>query len=244
MKTLSVIVPALNEEANIEDAVAEIHRGVEGRFDDYEILLFDDGSTDRTGALMDAIGARDPKVRVTHHASPKNLGGVYKAGVAIARHEYCVMIPGDNENPASAMHEPYAAIGRAEIVIPYALRGKRTWTRDTVSRSYVTLMNGLFGLGLRYYNGTVIHRTENVRAITITTDSFAYQTEALVKLLRMGKSFVEVGVAVEPKPGARESKAFRPKNVYGVLAAIARLAAEVHGLGRSERGQARRSPAE
>ena len=233
-KTLSIIVPALNEEANVAAAVDEIHRGVMGHFEDYEILLFDDGSTDRTGAIMDALAADDPRVRVTHHPTPKNLGGVYKAGVALARHEYCVMIPGDNENPASAMQAPYEAVGRAEIVIPYALRGKRKWTRDAVSRSYVKLMNGLFGLGLRYYNGTVIHRTENVRAITITTDSFAYQTEALVKLLRMGKTFVEVGVAVEPK-GERESKAFRPKNVYGVLAAIARLAVEVHGPGQDTR---------
>jgi glycosyltransferase involved in cell wall biosynthesis len=227
-KTLSVIVPALNEEANVEDAVGEIHRGVVGHFEDYEILLFDDGSTDRTGALMDGIAARDPRVRVTHHASPKNLGGVYKAGVAMARGEYCVMIPGDNENPARAMQEPYAAVGRAEIVVPYSVGGERPWPRDAVSNAYVALMNALFRLDLRYYNGTVIHRTANVRAITITTDSFAYQTEALVKLLRMGKSFVEVPVAVEPK-GGRESKAFRAKNVYGVLAAIGRLALEVHG---------------
>ena len=105
-KTLSVIVPALNEEGNIEDAIAEIHRGARAHFEDYEILLFDDGSTDRTGAIMDAVAVRDPKVRITHHASPRNLGGVYKAGVALARHEYCVMIPGDNENPSSAMRIP------------------------------------------------------------------------------------------------------------------------------------------
>jgi len=237
-KTLSVIVPALNEEANVEDAVTEIHRGVKGHFDDYEILLFDDGSTDGTGALMDRIAARDARVRVTHHASPKNLGGVYKAGVALARFEYCVMIPGDNENPASAMQAPYEAVGRAEIVVPYAVGGRRAWSREAISRAYVKLMNGVFGLGLRYYNGTVIHRTANVRSIAITTDSFAYQTEALVKLLRSGKSFVEVPVTVEPRQ-ARASKAFRPKNVYGVLAAIGRLAVEVHRTERRDAGRSR-----
>ena len=88
-------------------------------------------------------------------------------------------------------------------------------------------MNTLFGLRVRYYNGTVIHRTDNVRGIEIRTDSFAYQSEALIKLLRQGKSFVEVPVVIE-RASSKESKAFRPKNVYGVAAALVHLMVEVY----------------
>lgn len=226
-RTLSVIVPALNEEANIEDAVREVTAVVAPRFEDYEILLFNDGSRDRTGALMDAMAAKDAHLRVTHNPAPRNLGGVYKQGIAAARFEYVIMVPGDNENPGSSLQAPLDAAGQADIVMPYVQNGKRTLFRRMASRGYVQLMNGLFALDVRYYNGTVIHRTENVRRVGISTDSFAYQSEVLVKLLRLGCSHVDVRVDVEPK-GGRSSKAFRPKNLIGVATAIGRLVVEVY----------------
>jgi dolichol-phosphate mannosyltransferase len=227
MATLSVVMPALNEEAHLAAAVDEVSRVVEGRFSDWEILIFDDGSTDSTGAIADRLAETNPRLRVTHNPSPKNLGGVYKQGVALARFEYLIMVPGDNENPGSTLIAALDAVGRADIVLPYPVASKRSLARNAISRGYVELMNRLFDLSVRYYNGTVIHRTENVRSIEIVTDSFAYQTEALVKLLRKGKTFVEVPFTIE-RAASKESKAFRLKNIYGVLASLARLTVQVH----------------
>jgi glycosyltransferase involved in cell wall biosynthesis len=221
-------MPALNEEAHVAAAVEEVTRAIGDRFSDFEILLFDDGSTDRTGAIADEIAAKNPRVRVTHNPKPKNLGGVYKQGIAQARFEYVIMVPGDNENPASTLIAPFEAVGCAEIVLPYVEQSNRSAVRNGISRAYVMLMNALFGLSVRYYNGTVIHRTDNVRSVEIKTDSFAYQSEALIKLLRQGKSFVEVPVRIE-RASSKESKAFRPKNVCGVAAALVKLLIEVHG---------------
>jgi glycosyltransferase involved in cell wall biosynthesis len=233
--SLSVIVPALNEERHLEAAVAEVVRAVEGRFDDWEILLFDDGSTDATGAIADRLAAKNPRVVVTHNARPRNLGGVYKQGVAMARCEYLVMIPGDNENPASAMTPVFDAIGRAEIVIPYPdNENARSRARVLISKSYVRILNRLFDLDIPYYNGTVVHRTERLKALAIDTDSFAYQSEILLKLLRSGATWVGVPVRIEPKPG-RRSKALRPSNVAGVGLALVRLFVEL---------RAREQPAE
>jgi hypothetical protein len=88
-------------------------------------------------------------------------------------------------------------------------------------------VNLLFGNDARYYNGTVIHRLENLRSITVRTDSFAYQTEILVKLLRRGKSRVEVGIEIEPRGGTR-SQALRVKNLASVLEALGSLWYDVH----------------
>jgi glycosyltransferase involved in cell wall biosynthesis len=231
--TLSVVIPALNEEANIADAVRETVGALGDRFSDYELLLVDDGSTDRTGAIMDEIAARDPQhVRVVHNAKPHNLGGAYRKGVELARMEYLLMVPGDNENPAHALQAPFDALGRADIVIPYPVNSEvRGLARHMVSRSYVTGLNALFGLGVRYFNGTVIHRTENLKAITIETASFAYQTEILLKLLCAGKTFVEVPIEIEPPKPGRRSRAFRWKNMVEVGRTVGRLFVDLR-LGR------------
>jgi glycosyltransferase involved in cell wall biosynthesis len=188
------------------------------RFADWELLLFDDGSTDCTGAIMDGLAAADPRhVRVTHNPTPRNLGGVYKQGIALARMEYLLMVPGDNENPGHALQAPFDAIGRADIVLPYPLNsGVRGAARHAVSRLYVWLLNRLFGLRVRYYNGTVIHRTANLKTLPLKTSSFAYQAEILIKLLCAGKSFVEVPIRIDPPKEGRRSRAFRWKNVVQV----------------------------
>ena len=229
--TLSVVIPALNEEANIRDAVREVIASFRDRFAEYELLLFNDGSRDRTGAIIDELAAANPRIRATHNVTSQNLGGVYKQGVALARHEYLVMVPGDNENPGSAMQAPFDAIGQADIVLPYPTNPEaRSPLRNLVSRSYVGLLNRLFGLKVRYYNGTVIHKTDILRQIEISTNSFAYQSEILIKLLKAGKSYTEVGIAIEPKKG-RPSKAFRWKNMLAVGRTIAHLLVEVRVRG-------------
>jgi glycosyltransferase involved in cell wall biosynthesis len=223
--TVSFIIPALNEEANIADAAREAVAAMGGRFADYELLLFDDGSTDRTGRIMDELAAADPRhVRVTHNPTPRNLGGVYKQGIALARMDYVLMVPGDNENPGHALQAPFDAIGRAEIVLPYPVNSSvRGPARHLVSRVYVGLLNRLFGLRVRYYNGTVIHRTANLKGLSIETSSFAYQAEILIKLLCAGKSFVEVPIRIDPPKEGRRSRAFRWKNMVQVGRTLAGL---------------------
>ena len=226
--TLSVVIPALNEEVNIEAAVAETVEVIAGRFADYELLLFNDGSSDQTGVIMDRLASMNPRIRVTHNPRSRNLGGVFKQGVALARYDYLLMVPGDNENPGTALVAPIEAIGKADIVIPYTTNQHvRPFGRRIASRAYVGLLNLLFCLHLKYYNGTVIHRTAKLRAITINTDSFSYQSEALIKLLRAGASYVEVGIEIQPRI-ARKSRAFRWCNIRDVGKAIGNLLHDIY----------------
>jgi len=228
LPTISVIIPALNEEANIAAAAEEVTRTFQGKVSDYELLLFNDGSSDRTGEIMDQLAAKDPHIRVTHNAHSKNLGGVYKQGLAMARCEYLMMVPGDNENPGSAILPIMEEIGKAEIVIPYTTNAHvRPWRRRIISRVYTTLINILFGNRLKYYNGTTVCRVADVRALTITTNSFAYQSEVLLKHLKAGKTYVEVGIEISPREG-RDSKALCMQNVVNVFKDVALLYAEIN----------------
>jgi len=226
--TISVIIPALNEEASITAAADEAIATLGDRFSDYELLLFDDGSTDRTGKIMDDLAMNNPRIRVTHNPRPNNLGGVYKQGIALARFDYILMIPGDNENPRSATIPALEAIGKADIIIPFPINMHvRPLGRRIGSRAFTLLINLLFLRRIKYYNGTVVSRTADLRSIPISTNSFAYQCECLLKLLKTGRSYHEVGIEIQAKPG-RQSKALRLRNLIDVLTAICHLFVEVH----------------
>jgi dolichol-phosphate mannosyltransferase len=222
-----MIVPALNEAGTLAAAVQRCREAASRHFPDHEIIVIDDGSTDETGRIADALAHADPRVRVLHHERPRNLGYAYKAGLALARFPYVLMFPGDNEGSDEQLDAVMARAGSADIVINYISNPEiRRWSRRVLSRTFVRLLNARFGLRLRYYNGTVLHRTALVRAIRIHTDSFAYQAEALVKLLKSGHSYVEVATPIAPRAGGR-TKAFRLANAVAVGRALLGLCREL-----------------
>jgi glycosyltransferase involved in cell wall biosynthesis len=224
---IAIVIPALDEAANLAGAVERCRRVAQQHFPDFELIVINDGSTDATGRIAESLAAADPHIRVVHHGRPRNLGSCYKEGVGLARFEYVLMFPGDNEGSDEQLHAVLSRAGSADIVVNYTSNPEvRPWGRRLVSSAFVAVLNGLFGLRLRYYNGTVLHRTAIVRSIAIHTDSFAYQAEALVKLLKKGHSYVEVGTPLMPRAGGR-TKAFRLKNFVQVARALARLVADV-----------------
>ncbi|MCG3149450.1 MAG: Undecaprenyl-phosphate 4-deoxy-4-formamido-L-arabinose transferase [Verrucomicrobiae bacterium] len=226
--TISVIIPALNEQGNIAGAVTEVLEALGDRFAQYEVILVDDGSTDDTGKIMDQIAASNPHLKVIHNLQPSNFGGAYKKGLAAAAMEYVVMIPGDNQFPSSSIVKVLERIGKADIVVPYTSNQQiRTRGRRIGSQVFTRLLNFLFRLRLRYYNGIVVHRTHLVKSITITTDGFAYQAEALIKLLRAGHSYIEVATEITERATGR-SAALRPKNLILVMQTIRHLIGEIY----------------
>lgn len=221
--TISLIVPALNEEKLIVETVNQIVAVTEGRFADAEVILIDDGSTDATGRLMDELAARNAGIRVLHNARNIGLGSSYHLGVAHARYEYVMLLCGDGGMPASSLPAIFDKIGSADIVVPYCtnLKDIKGPGRYLLSRTYTVLLNALFGLRLKYYNGLPVHRTALVRSVRGRSDGFGFQAEILVQLLRAGRSYVEVGVLGAEK--TNRSSALKFKNVVSVTRTLARL---------------------
>jgi len=235
--SFSVVVPALNEEANlaptVEAILGEFGRG--GGF--LEVLVFDDASTDATGRVAEDLARRDGRVRAFHNPRRLNIGGIYKAGLKEARGEHYLLIPGDNETRVDEIVRGAQHAAAADLVVFFVTNAVvRGTARRLLSRLYVWTVNALFDTRFRYTNGTNIFRTEVLRRIPITTDGFSYQTEAVVKAARSGVDWVQVGIEIQ----AREhgvSKALSWRNFTSVVSALFALWREVMVR---ERGRYRR----
>lgn len=221
--SLSIIVPALNEERHVADAIRNAFRNAIPYFDAVEVIAVNDGSTDRTGEAAEACRAEVSSLRVVHHPRPAGLGGAIRRGVEEARHEWLIYVPGDNEVDTGTLRAVYERRGEADLVIPFVRnQATRGWFRASLSRAFTGLVNLLFGLAVPYYNGHVLYRREQLLALQAWSPSFAYQAEILVQLVRRGATFTTVGYDVRNIPG-RKTKAFRLRNVAGTLGTIARL---------------------
>jgi glycosyltransferase involved in cell wall biosynthesis len=226
-KSISVIIPCLNEEENLRGAYENVVAALAGVVDDYEILVFDDGSSDKTGAIADAIKRDDPAVTVVHNPVNMGFGYNYCKGVSIAQMNYVAVIPGDNEISRESIGRIFALMGKADMIIPFTVNTEvRPWGRRLVSRLFTAFMNAIFLCELQYYNGPTLHRAELVRDLGVRTSGFGFQAVLLVKLIRRGHSFCEVDMYLQPKPTYRSS-AVRLRNILSVIATVGRLAIDV-----------------
>jgi len=226
--TISFIVPALNEEAIVATVIDQIMDRVTGNFVDYEVFLVNDGSSDRTGELMESAARCYQKVRVIHNPRNLGFGSSYQRGLSECRFDYVMLLCGDGGLPAASLPPIFERIGTADIVVPWMtnLREIKTTARYMLSRIYSTLLNLMFGLNLHYYNGLPVHRRDLLQKIEITSGGFGFQAEVLVKLIKSGATFVEVGVLGAEEKG--HSVAVRPGSWVSVGRTILHLIKEVN----------------
>ena len=215
---ITVIVPALNEEPVIASVVGSIVHQVKGHFgDDYEVILVNDGSSDRTGEIMAGFAADSRKIRVLHNNPNIGLGPSYMRGLEEAKHEYVMMLCGDGGLPADSLPAIFAEVGKADIVIPYIvnLRSLKPPLRYWLSEAYTGLFNLIFRNRLRYYNGLPIHRLDLIRQIPIRAMGFSFQAGFLTAALAARCTYIEVGVDGFGNP--RGSTAMSRRNLWATF---------------------------
>jgi hypothetical protein len=226
VSTLSIVIPALNEEGNLPDTLQAAVAAAKANFDDYEIIVVDDGSTDRTGVIAEAARAENPKIQVLSHPSPRGFGSSYQAGRRRARMEYTVMVHGDNAQEEGSLRKLFSHVGKADVIIGIIENPEfRPLTRRLISAAYTGLLNALLGLRLKYYNGLQIHRTEWLHSFELQSTGFGFQAEVLVGALRAGMGFIEVPIRWRERPRGGATKIFKPANVTSVFKTLGRLCA-------------------
>jgi len=221
MLSLSVIVPALNEEEALETTVEGLRSDLGNAKADYEIIIVDDASSDATGPIANKLAAGDRRIKVLHNAATRGVGHAFAAGIEHAAKDYVVVIPGDGENSLSGLLEQ---IGLADIIVPYVLNPEvRPRLRRVVSRIFAILAGAASGIRLRYSNGTVVYRLDRLRKRDFSIPRGpGFQAETLVRLIRDGSSVREVGIYLRCT-SRNTTRVFRPASILGTLASLARL---------------------
>ncbi len=103
MKGLSAFFPAYNEEVNVERMVNGLRAVLPQVAEDYEIIIVNDGSKDKTGEIADRLVKEDQKVRVVHHEKNQGYGAAIRNGINASQKEYIFFTDGDNQFDVSQL---------------------------------------------------------------------------------------------------------------------------------------------
>ena len=185
INSLTVIIPAFNEEDNIFSSVTNLVDifGTKGL--DWQLIIVNDGSTDRTGEIADGLAAGQPNIEVIHHKRNMGIGYCFRRGVEKAREEIITWFPADGENDLNDLIKYLPLLEHVDIVIPFVVNtGVRSWGRRFLSAVYLWIINLSFGTVFNYTNGTVIYRRHVFDVIKPKTNGIFFQTECLITAVR------------------------------------------------------------
>jgi len=228
-KPVTVVIPALDEEKNITNTYLKVKSALENLGLDYEIILFNDGSRDKTGEIIESIRLQNSQVKTVHHKTPKGMGFAYKTGIEMSQKTYFLLMPGDDDFEEYLIRRLLESAGKADIIIPFFNNFQsRPWHRKIFSAFFTRSLNFLFNLDLTYYNGPVLHLTKNLKALKITSNKFTYQAEILLKLIKLKKcTYDEIGLATNERIEGK-SKAVRLANFIDVGSFMVKMLFEIY----------------
>jgi glycosyltransferase involved in cell wall biosynthesis len=207
-RKLSVFFPMWNEQDYIVRAVEAAREECDdliasGDIADYEVIVVDDASTDRTGEIAASLAERDPRVKVVTHPENRKLGGSMKSGFAAATGD--LVLYTDADLPFD-MHDVHKAIRllryyNADIVSAYRFdRTGEGWVRTVYSSLYNVLVRVLFGVRFRDINFAFkLCRTSVFDKVVLRSEGSFIDAELIVKAKRHGYEVIQFGVDYFPR---------------------------------------------
>ncbi len=209
---LSVFFPAYNEEKNIKNTVDKAVKVLNKVAQKWEILIIDDGSSDRTGEIADGLAKKDKKIRVIHHHPNRGYGAALKSGFYNSRYPWIVFTDSDGQFDFSQLSDfiNKQKETEADLVVGYYIKRAVPFYRKLNTFMWQIIVRILFGLkvrdvdcGFKLIRKTVIDtipKLESERGAFISS-------EFLIKAQKSGFKIVEIGAkhfaANKPGTGAK-----------------------------------------
>jgi glycosyltransferase involved in cell wall biosynthesis len=147
---LSVFFPAYNDSGTIASMVIGAVKAASALTPDYEVIVVNDGSADRTGEIADELARTYPHVRVIHHPKNRGYGGALQTGIRSATKELIFYTDGDAQyDPAELAALWPRMTPDADLVNGYKISRSDPMHRIVIGRVYHHIVSWLFGLTVR-----------------------------------------------------------------------------------------------
>ncbi len=205
---LSVFYPMWNEEDYIERALtfgrrACVNLQSTGDIIDYELIVIDDKSTDRTGEIADRLAAADPHIRVIHHERNRKLGGSMKTGFQAATGDLVLYTDADLPFDMAELPRAVRLLREYGVDIISAYRFDRTGEgslRAVYTSVYNALIKALFGVKVRDINFAFkLCRRRIFDDIELRSEGSFIDAELIIRSTRLGYEIMQMGVDYFPR---------------------------------------------
>lgn len=206
--SMSMLGWALNEEQNVTEYVGRAEVFLSGISDDFELILIDDGSTDRTWAIMNELAASRPWLRPLRNERNRGPGFCYRRGIGEAQKSYFMAQTVDWAYNIDAFIPHMQELQRVDILqgvrpgeYTLAALSKRSDSlyKGVVSLSNYLLIRVLFRLPFDDFQNVTICPVRLGQRLELVAEGSFTNPEVMMKLYWGGASFLQVPVTFQKR---------------------------------------------
>ncbi len=223
--SLSIVMPAHNEEVAIEGTVRSVIDAVTLWTHDFEVIAVNDGSKDQTRTILEEIAREEPRVRIIDHEVNKGYGAALVSGFEAASKDLVFFMDSDGQFDICDLERFFPLIGKYDAVLGYRIHRQDTWLRKLNAWGWKMLVRSVFKLRVRDIDCAFkLYKANFFQQNHLETRGAMINTEMLYKFTREGYTYTEVGVQHLPRRGGRATgaklsviaRAFRELFVYAL----------------------------
>ncbi len=205
---LTVFFPCYNEEMHVEQTTERAIKACRKVSDDFEVIIVDDGSRDRTPELADALVERHPQVRAVHNRPNLGYGGALQRGFREASKDWVFYTDGDGQFDFEEIASLIPLLDSCEIVAGYRLDRKDSAVRRLNAWAWTTLVNTVFGLRVRDVDCAFkLYPRKLFDEIEMHSMGALIDAEILARAKNLGYRIAQVGVHHYARDGGEQSGA-------------------------------------
>lgn len=200
-REISVVFPAYNEEANLTETLDRAFESLDELFEDFEVIVVDDASTDRTAALLEDYAQRRSEVRVLRNQRNEGAGASMLRGMREAQRELVVNNAMDYPFDLSDLEKMCPQLNKADVVVA-ARTGRPGYTvyRRLLSLVNRWLLRVLFRLPVTDCNFVQLYRRAVLESVEFESRSAGFlPAEILVRARDRGFRTTEVRIPYHPR---------------------------------------------
>jgi glycosyltransferase involved in cell wall biosynthesis len=149
VEEISVFFPAYNEEANLENTVLKAREVLEGIAREWEIIIVNDGSKDKTLEIAERLQKEDSRIKVIDHKENEGYGETLKSGFYSAKYPLIATTDSDGQFDFAEIEKLLEKIDDSDIVIGYRLDRKDSLVRKFYGWGWTLLANVLLGINVK-----------------------------------------------------------------------------------------------
>jgi glycosyltransferase involved in cell wall biosynthesis len=195
LNSVSVVLPAHNEEHNIAEAVRQAIAAAESVSRRQEVIVVDDGSSDATAAVASALRRQDSRVRLVRHERNLGYGSAVRSGIGAARMDWVLLTDADLQFDLCQVRDFVPHTLDSELVVGYRAQRSDPFVRRLNARAWNALIYVLFRLHVRDVDAAFkLIRRDVLDGIGLFSTGATIDTELLAKASRRGARLVELPV--------------------------------------------------
>jgi glycosyltransferase involved in cell wall biosynthesis len=222
-RSLTIVLPAYNEQDNIQQAVLGASRAAAGLVDEHEVIVVDDGSRDATAERLRTLASElGDRLRVLRHPVNRGYGAALRGGFAAARGDLVFYTDSDNQFDLGQLAAALPLMADHEAVLGYRRHRQDPVLRICTSAVFNRLTGLLLGMRVRDLNCSFkLFRREVLQSLHLESDDFFIDAELVARLHRAGARYTQVPVRHLPRTAGRSS--VRASDVPRTLRALVRM---------------------